>query len=396
MGEYTTVLAVAKVKSRRSIDNNRLRAIANNNGCISADKDQFSETTDVVKHILLFDELINANGLILRKKVDEISVGNKVNELLFYFVGVDKMTTDILKWAFGEDNITVDSVDASVVNFKPIVDKFMYEHGYMPDEWTEVQTGPRYVKELLQLFDGFTVFGDRIITEEYINLNAERDVRAWYVETMKHTKKRKKADDAKMIILASNIMLRTITFISEFRKKNRHNMYSYPIEHDPITQTKDSIASMFIAYACMKSKYQVYESHVFDPGTVDHFAIIGRQLMMNTDACKYMTRLEYSIASDPYNIIVLYKDVIHDITKENLMTIIDGLKEDSSFTTDKDGISNYRAIIMSYMTFINWYFTSTYDAFGPIFADIIDEYFNGSVELAMDKINKLEEEILGE
>ena len=55
MGEYTTVLAVAKVKPRTSIYNNRLREIANNNGCLSADKDQFLTTTNVVKHILLFD-----------------------------------------------------------------------------------------------------------------------------------------------------------------------------------------------------------------------------------------------------------------------------------------------------------------------------------------------------
>lgn len=395
MGEYITVLATAKVKARTTIDNNRLRAIAKNNGCLSADKDQFSETTDVVKHILLFDTLINNSGLILRKKVDEISIGNKVHELLFYFIDVDNMTKDLLEWAFGSDNIEIQNIDDSVTDFSSIVDHIMDAHGYTSNDWTAVQIGPKYVKELLQLFDGFSVFGDKIVTTDYINLNAERDVRAWYVEVMKNANKTEIAKHAKTIMLASEIALRSTTFISEFRKKNRHNMYSFPIEHHHITQTVDDISSMFIAYACMKSKNQAYATHIFSDHVITHFAQIGKELIINDEMYKYMTLLEYSVASDPFNVIVLYKDIVHNITKENIMTIIDNLKEEGETSTpESDGISNYRAIAMTYMTFINWYFNFTYDAFGPIFKDTIDEYFNGSVELAMSKIDKLEKEIL--
>ena len=396
MGEYTTVLAVAKVKSRTSIYNNRLREIANNNGCLSADKDQFLTTTNVVKHILLFDTLTKSDGLILKKKIDELTIGNKVDELLFYFIDVDNITRDILEWAFGSDNIIIQSVDDSITDFTGIVNHIMSEHGYAPDDWTAVQIGDKYVKDLLQLVDGFTVFGDEIVTTDYINLNAERDVRAWYAEVMKDSGKTKVAKHARTIMMASEIMLRAITFISEFRKKNRHNMYSFPIEHHHITQTIDDMSYMFIGYACMRSKKQALDAHIFSDQVISHFVKIGEELITHDEMYKYMSLLEYSVASDPFNIIVLYKDIIHDITEENINIIINDLKSNNaSLTPELSGISNYREIVMSYMSFINWYFTFTYDAFGPIFKDTIDDYFNSSIQLANNKIDRIAKGIVG-
>ena len=153
---------------------------------------------------------------------------------------------------------------------------------------------------------------------------------------------------------------------------------------------------MFIGYACMRSKKQALNAQIFSDQVISHFVKIGEELITHDEMYKYMSLLEYSVVSDPFNIVVLYKDIIHDITEENINIIINDLKSNNvSLTPELSGISNYREIVMSYMSFINWYFTFTYDAFGPIFKDTIDDYFNSSIQLANNKIDRIAKGIVG-
>lgn len=384
---------------------NRLLQIANENGTFDIEKDQTKEAEAVVKHILLFDTLISTPSLVIRNikdRKEELYLGSKQKELTFFFYDVSTTTLGMLRWMFnGAINVTdMDVIEPNNIE-KELLDLLHSESAHTEDGCVAVKTSGnnKRVKETLDLIDSFTIFSDKLLSQQYIRENAERDVRAWYYELK--TKGKSAIEDPKWDNFMNNtstekIMYRVINFINQYKKLPMHDSYISAIEFDPIIRDikDDGIYSMFVAYACYMTKHQIRNKGLLSEDNISKLCDMAGSFLTEDIFYRFISRLDQAIAENPNEITVLFKSALSGITKENIMRLMMSAKDPGRPMNVQHTLQMYGEMEKAQITLLTWYFTYTYDEFGPIYGMIITDIYENYYQLIMDKFDRVSKDIL--